>query len=90
MNDASAYFYVYISNETFAKHSMIGTRHLWESSDISKSSDGAGYWLRSEDWWTRSPSNQYSENFMYRRYSYNDMQPMGYSNFAALLLALSI
>ena len=84
------YFYVYISNETFEKHSMIGTRHLWDSADISKSYDGQGYWLRSEDWWTRSPSNQSSNSFMYRYYYYNSMYGMGYSGFATMLLGLSI
>jgi len=84
------YFFVYISNETYEKHSMIGTRHLWNSGDISKSYDGQGYWIRSDDWWTRSPSNQYGNSFQYRRYSYNDISYMSYSGFANLLVGLSI
>ena len=84
------YFYAYISNETYERHSMIGTRHLWSASDVSKSYDGQGYWLRSEDWWTRSPSNRYSGQFMYRYNYYNSMYEMGYSGYATLLVGLSI
>lgn len=94
----SPYYYMYISETTFKRHSMLGTRTLWNTTnttDIVSAYDG-GYWIRSESWWTRSPDSYYQNYFRFKSYGYTGYSSQGffsyqyYSSTAGLLIGLSI
>lgn len=94
----SPYYYMYISEQTFNRHSLIGTRTLWTTSNTTEiiSAYDGGYWIRSESWWTRSPDANYQSYFRYKTYGLSGYSSSGfftyqyYSSTSGLLLGLSI
>lgn len=92
-NSSGTYCYMYVSNSTYQKHSMLGSIQLWDRSTSSNIMTSAnGYWIRSENWWTRSPDRDRGGNFVYKRYlsTNTDFSYQTYSAYAGVLIGFSI
>lgn len=86
-------YYVYISAETAAKHSYIGARSIHDAvsssnSNVFKAYDG-GFWVNSQDWWTRSPNADYVNQFQYI-YNNGSSSYQSYSGYKAILPGFSV
>ena len=92
----SPYFYVYFSAETLSKHSMIGSVMSWSSSDLYGwiPTINGGAWVRSESWWTRSPNESTTGNFMMKQtspqYTSTNLTSASQTNYAGILVCVSI
>lgn len=85
-------WWMFVSAETASKHSIIGTRQLYDISDSSLVIEAysGGYWVRCEGWWTRSPDENTNASFRFR-YSWADsFSNQSYYLKSGILIGLSI
>ena len=82
--------------ETLSKHSMIGSVMSWSSSDLYGwiPTINGGAWVRSESWWTRSPNESTTGNFMMKQtspqYTSPNLTSASQTNYAGILVCVSI
>lgn len=88
-NNQGPYYWIYVSEDTYNKHSMFGSLGTWEASNVYGALDG-GYWIRNESWWTRSPYASGAGSFMYWYHYYTYFTNGSYSNYYGVLFGLSI
>lgn len=85
-------WWMFVSEETASKHSMIGSRLMYEVNDsynLLPASNG-GFWVRCEGWWTRSPDATNYSQFRFRNYFGDYFGSASYSSENGLLIGLSI
>lgn len=80
--------YMYISEDTLAKHTRIGYRAVSSTDNIVASAGGR--WVRAFNWWGRSPYVTHSTGFLFVNYYGNPYNSSGASYASGVAVGFSV